>query len=98
MVSPKFLEFQAELEDTVRKLKEYGFEFPILKQLIIRYGAVKAAKILLDDEQFQQEGFLRLKKQDLLEYSVEQIVLNHEQSGLFSAFDIEIAKKRLGVL
>ena len=67
MVSPKFLEFQAELEDTVRKLKEYGFEFPILKQLIIRYGAVKAAKMLLDDEQFQQEGFLRLKKQELLE-------------------------------
>lgn len=89
MVSPKFLAFQAELEDTARKLKAYGFEFPILRQLIVRYGAVKAAKMLLDDEKFHREGFLRLKDNKLLDYSV-------EQSGLFTDYEIEVAKNRLG--
>ena len=96
MVSPKFLAFQAELEDTARKLKAYGFELPILRQLIVRYGAVKAAKMLLDDEKFHREGFLRLKDNKLLDYSVEQIVLNHEQSGLFTDYEIEVARNRLG--
>jgi hypothetical protein len=98
MVSPTFLRFHQELESTHRKACEItGQDFPVLKELIRKYGAVKAAKTLLSDEYNLNDGFIRLRDRKMLDYSVEQVVLNYESSGLFTPDEIEVAKKRLNV-
>ena len=99
MVSPAFLAFHADLETTHRKACEVtGEDFPVLKELMRKYGAVKAAKILLSDDYNLNAGFVFLRDRKMLDYSVEQVVLEHEGSGLFTPEEIDVAKKRLNEL
>ena len=99
MISPMFLRFHAELEATHRKACEItGEDFPVLKELMRKYGAVKAAKILLSDDYNLNAGFVYLRERKMLDYSVEQVVLNYESSGLFTPEEIDVAKKRLNEL
>jgi hypothetical protein len=92
----KHVEFDFALREAVAEAqKATGFEFPNLEKKIRTHGAVEAARIMLTEKDGKTTGFDILKKAGRLDLSVERIVLNHAESGLFFDYELETAKKRL---
>lgn len=79
--------------------KILGFEFTGIRRLFQEKGAVAAAIQLLDrSHSFQpQTGFSSLAESRLLDYSLEQSVLDFACSGLFPVGIIRSARTRLTV-
>ena len=91
---------KAEFELTLERFlsdtkKELNVDFPKLKLRIKREGGVQAIRSLLTERDADSFGFNLLKEKGRLDRSVEQFVINHEDSGFFTHSEIQIAKMRL---
>lgn len=94
--NPKHIEFEERLKDVVRLSKnELGFEFPLLQKRIRSDGAVLAAKHLLGIRGKFSEGFKALIQANKSEYTIESVVLEFKDEGIFSRSEIETASWRL---
>ena len=81
--------------------RESGERFPVFRDMLKRYGGVGAAKELLslklgrDDLRLSSSGFIKLYKLGLKHLTVEALVVEFEDSNLFTINEIWIAKFRL---
>ena len=92
----KHVEFDLALKEALDEAKKVtGYEFPNLEKKIRTHGAVEAARIMLTEKDDRTTGFDILKKAGRLDLSVERIVLNHAESGLFFDYELGTARKRL---
>ena len=92
----KFIKFEERLKEAMASSKrELNFEFPVLKNLINTEGGVMAAKRLLLPKDKFSEGFKRLLDAERPSYTLEAVVLEFKDSGLFTDTEIEIAQWRL---
>lgn len=76
-----------------------GYSFTGVRELILDYGAVETAKMLLtiDGVLKQHGGFQVLAAHDLEHLSVEQAVIDFADTTLFTAAEIGTAKARLAL-
>jgi hypothetical protein len=76
---------------------QIGYHFKGLREMIKDFGAVKAAKMLVDLNNVLKpyDGFQVLSVNDLEELSVEQAVIDFTESGLFTPAEVQTAKSRL---
>jgi len=74
-----------------------GYSFSKMRALIDKNGSVATAKSLLDLNKVTniQYGLDALAENNLLDCSIEQAVIDFENSGDFSAAEIAVAKSRL---
>ena len=92
----KFIKFEERLKEAMASSKrELNFDFPVLKDLIRTEGGVMAAKRLLFPKDKFSEGFKRLLDAERPSYTLEAVVLEFKDSGLFTDTEIEIAQWRL---
>ena len=91
------VEFQEALKDLLLKSREIDpFAVYMVRRLENENGLAMVKGILA--ARGQQTGLLRLWQKDQLEISVEALVLREEFSPLFSADELDEAKKRLSGL
>jgi hypothetical protein len=76
---------------------QIGYTFKGLREMIEQFGAVGAAKILVDLNSVLKphDGFQVLSVHDLEQLSVEQAVIDFADTSLFTAADVQSAKSRL---
>lgn len=94
--SPTFIRFETRLKEVMEFAEEeIGFHFPILQSLVRSESGVFATKRLLVPRERFSEGFKRLIKAGLPQYTLESVVLEFENTDLFTPDEIETAKWRL---
>jgi hypothetical protein len=94
--SPTFIRFETRLKEVMALAeKEAGFDFPILQSLVRSESGVLATKRLLTPRDRFSEGFKRLIKAGLPQYTLESVVLEFEDTSLFTPDEIETAQWRL---
>jgi hypothetical protein len=78
--------------------QKLGYVFIGVRNAFAEWGAVVATIRLLDlSHGGAQEGFTRLAENGLLEYSIEQSVLDSSESGLFPKLTLLSARLRLDI-
>jgi hypothetical protein len=76
---------------------QIGYHFKGLREMIDKFGAVGAAKMLVDLNSVLKphDGFQVLSANDRESLSIEQAVIDFADSGLFTAAEVQSAKSRL---
>lgn len=91
-----FIRFETRLKEIMALAeREAGFSFPILQSLVRSESGVMSAKQLLHPRDRFSEGFRRLIKAGLPQYTLEAVVIEFDQTGLFTVEEIETAQWRL---
>jgi len=92
-------EFDAHVLDYLDKAEAEmgGYEFRGLRELIEEYGAYTVAKDMVDMNRAMKinSGLERLAEHDLLQYSLEQAVIDFADSGKFTRSEVDTARSRL---
>ena len=94
--SQNFIRFETRLKEVMALAeKETGLSFPILQSLVRSESGVVTAKQLLHPPDRFSEGFKRLIKAGFPQYTLEAVVLEFEDTGLFTAEEIQTARWRI---
>lgn len=90
------IEFQAALIEQVYLpiLRRSGVDEQELLRMVADMGGLSAAKSLLNDRPVQV-GFRGLRRRNLLDLTVEHLVIQKPWRGLFSEKELATAKQRL---
>jgi|GEM_PF-5017949 len=92
----KPIKFEERLKDHIDKSKrEIGVDFPFTRTLIQKHRGIGAAKTFLSMKNVFSEGFKRAMEKGGPSYTLESVILEHKDSGLFTDIEIEIAQWRL---
>jgi hypothetical protein len=92
----KPIKFGERLKDVIYfSFRAIGLNRPTLTSLINSEGGVRAAKRYLITKERTSEEFEKLIKAGLSSYTLEAVVLEFKDSGLFTDTEIEIAEWRL---
>ena len=95
-LNPIYIRFEERLKEVMGQSKrDLDFDFPVLKDLIRTEGGVLAAKRLLIPKERFTEGFRRLMENGGPSYTLEAVVLEFKDSGLFTETELDIAQWRL---
>ncbi len=93
-MTPLEKEFQAAMLDVYEQATRFKYYPTIFLQMVQEHGGVGAAKRLLAAKNAQQ-GLFTLKRLDLLDHSMEVLVLEEKFQPLFSRAEIAEARRRL---
>lgn len=89
--------FARELEQTYHQAAAKGYRATYFLQMLGEFGAVETAHRLLASEEVS-EGLMRLWQLELLDISVEALVLKPEYAPLFPSAERATARQRLAAL
>jgi len=96
MSPPLFIQFEERLKTVMREAeKQSGISFSVMRNLVRAEGGINAVKRLLERPQHFSTGFKTLYNRDLLNLTVESVVLEFETTQLFTASELSVAKWRL---
>jgi hypothetical protein len=96
MSPPLFIQFEERLKTVMRDAeKQSGVSFSVMRNLVRAEGGINAVKRLLERPQNFSTGFKTLHNRGLLNLTVESVVLEFENTQLFTAFEFTAAKWRL---
>jgi len=89
--------FAAEMEQTYRDAAKKGYPANYFLRMLGEHGAVGAAQRLLAAEEISQ-GLMKLCELELLDLSVEAVILKPEYAALFTPAERARARERLAAL
>ena len=93
---PAFIDFDDQLKELIEKAeKATNDNFSKIKAMIGSSGGVYTAKQLLAQRERFSYRFKKLRDADLLDLSVESLVIKFADTNLFEPSDIETARWRL---
>jgi len=87
--------FEAEMLRLYEEAKKLGYNATRFLQMFRRFGGVATAKKLLANEDYIQEGIIKLCELGRLDLSAEALVSKPEYKDLFTETELATARKRL---
>jgi hypothetical protein len=90
-------EFTLELRGTIEAARNRNYIPTYFIRMLDQYDGVETAKRLLATSEFQS-GLIKLYELELLEDSMERVVIKPKYSPLFDEDEIEEARRRLRAL
>ena len=92
----KPVKFEERMMDHINRSKrDIGVDFPFTRSLIAKHKGVGAAKSMLSMRNVFSEGFKRVMEKGGPSYTLESVVLEYKDSGLFTETEIDTAQWRI---